>query len=143
MPIDFESGLVEPDIIVNGRALTFAECMAVRVAISTFRITLREPEIRRGVGEPLASNYDAHLATVERTMVPGMRMPEEGRAVMADDDIDTLNRYMVGSRGERVVIVRLRAEMSKAEALNLAASLVAIVGEAEEFKRVLQAVMNT
>jgi len=69
MPRDEASGLVEPDIVVNGRALTFAECMAVRVAVGTFRISLTDPEMRAGIGEPLAGNYDHHLANVERTML--------------------------------------------------------------------------
>lgn len=71
MPIDSDSGWVEPDIIVNGRALTFAECMSVRVAISSFRMTLTSGSFRDGVGPALASNYDHHLATVELTMLRG------------------------------------------------------------------------
>jgi hypothetical protein len=64
-----QDGLTEPEILVNGRALTFAESMAVRVAIGNFRITLTDRKIRRGIGERLASNYDHHLANVERTML--------------------------------------------------------------------------
>ena len=70
MPIDEESGWVEPDIIVNGRALTFAECMSVRVADSSMRISLAAPTLRAGLGE-LAANYDHHLANVELTMMRG------------------------------------------------------------------------
>jgi hypothetical protein len=69
MPKDTATGWVEPDILVNGRALTFAECMAVRVAIGNFRLMLSDPEMRAGIGEPLATNYDAHLAAVEQTML--------------------------------------------------------------------------
>jgi hypothetical protein len=69
MPKDTATGWVEPDILVNGRALTFAECMAVRVAIGNFRLALNDPEMRQGIGVPLADNYDAHLAAVERTML--------------------------------------------------------------------------
>lgn len=68
MPTDEESGLVEPDIIVNGRALTFAECMAVRVAIGSFRISLRSEGMRSGLGD-LGRNYDHHLARVEQTIL--------------------------------------------------------------------------
>lgn len=68
MPKDADSGLVEPDILVNGRALTFAECMAVRVAIGSFRISLTAGSLRAGLGEMLADNYDYHLAVVERAM---------------------------------------------------------------------------
>jgi len=64
---DEASGLVEPDITVNGRLLTFAEAMSVRVAIGSFRIGLSDLELRRQLGQ-LADNYDHHLAAVERTM---------------------------------------------------------------------------
>lgn len=63
-----ESGLVEPDILVNGRTLTFAESMAVRVAVGNFRLWLSDPENRVGLGARLADSYDRHLASVEQTM---------------------------------------------------------------------------
>ena len=69
MPTDKETGWVEPDIIVNGRALTFAECMVLRVAVSSFRMSLSAPSIRSGLGEPLAENYDRYLAHVEMVML--------------------------------------------------------------------------
>lgn len=68
MPRDDDSGLVEPDIVVNGRALSFAECMAVRVAISSFRLSLTAESLRDGIGQSLADNYDRLLVIVERTM---------------------------------------------------------------------------
>jgi hypothetical protein len=74
MPTDDDSGWVEPDIIVNGRALSFAECMAVRVAIGNFRISLTSAAMRVGLGEGLADGYDRHLARVEQTM---LRQPDE------------------------------------------------------------------
>jgi len=67
---DEASGWVEPDITINGRTLSFAEAMAVRVAIGSFRISLSDPEMRRQLG-PLATNYDHHLAAVEYTMLRG------------------------------------------------------------------------
>lgn len=73
MPTDRESLLIEPDIIVNGRALTFAECMAVRVAVSSFRMSLTSGTLRAGLGAGLADGYDHHLAEVERTMIEGLR----------------------------------------------------------------------
>jgi len=69
MPKHTESGWVEPDIVVNSRRLTFAECMAVRVAVGAFRISLSDAKFRRGIGEPLAKNYDQHLQVVEQTML--------------------------------------------------------------------------
>ncbi len=74
MPTDKESGMVEPDIIINGRALTFAECMSLRVAVSSFRIGLSAPSMRAGLGEGLAGGYDYHLARVEETMLRGGRV---------------------------------------------------------------------
>jgi hypothetical protein len=71
MPTDPDSGWVEPDIIVNGQALTFAECMAVRVAVSSFRIALSAESLRAGLGETLAAGYDHHLAHVEQAMMRG------------------------------------------------------------------------
>ena len=69
MPTDEESGWVEPDILVNGRALTFAECMAVRVAISSFRLSLTAQSFREGLGDAMVRGYDRHLARVEQTMM--------------------------------------------------------------------------
>lgn len=62
---------------------------------------------------------------------------------MSDDQVDTFNHYRVGRQGERVVILHFHAAISKSEALNLAAWLVTVVGDDEEFARVLQAVQNT
>ncbi len=69
MPIDPDSGWVEPDIVINGRALTFAECMSLRVAVSNFRMSLSAPMMRAGLGERLAEGYDHHLAAIEQTML--------------------------------------------------------------------------
>jgi hypothetical protein len=71
MPTDKESGMVEPDIMINGRALTFAECMTVRVAIGSFRLGLRSAAGRHGIGQELAENYDHHAANVEQAMLRG------------------------------------------------------------------------
>jgi len=73
MPTDKDTGWVEPDIVVNGCALTFVECMAVRVAISSFRLCLTNDEMRRGLGESLAAGYDRHLANIERAMRYGAK----------------------------------------------------------------------
>lgn len=60
------------------------------------------------------------------------------------DPIETFNRYGVGRRGARIVIMGLRAELSKDEALNLAAWLVALAEEHDgEFAGLLEAVRNT
>ena len=67
----------------------------------------------------------------------------EGNILAEDDPLDTFNRCGVGRRGDRVVILRFRAEMSTREAVNLAAWLMALTGEDDEFTRVLQAARNT
>jgi len=72
MPIDKESGWVEPDIVINGKELTFAECMVVRVAVSSFRMSLTAPFISEGLGA-IAKNYDHHLMNIERMMLKNSR----------------------------------------------------------------------
>jgi hypothetical protein len=66
---------------------------------------------------------------------------------VADAQIDTTNRFMVGLIGEKFQILNLRAlrgPITKADAFNLAAYLVAMAEEdAGEFQRVLDAVQNT
>lgn len=71
MPRDPETGMVEPDIIVNGHVLSFAECITMRVAITSFAMWLDDPANRVGLGEQLATNYDHHAAMIIRTMLHG------------------------------------------------------------------------
>jgi hypothetical protein len=61
--------LFEPDVTINGQALTFSQSMALRVAVSTFRITLSDKQFRRGLGDQLARNYDERLREVEDAML--------------------------------------------------------------------------
>ncbi len=64
-----------------------------------------------------------------------------------DDEIEPFNRHGVAVRGvgdERILILAWRAEMSKREALNLAAWLVVLAEEHDgEFARHLEAVRHT
>jgi len=99
MPKDESTGLVEPDLIVNGRALTFAECMSVRVAVGNMRIMLQDAEHRRGIGEQLATNYDHHLARVEQTMLTTSRAGATGQ-------------FPFGSSGRPDDLGELRAELT-------------------------------
>lgn len=58
---------------------------------------------------------------------------------------DTSNQFMVGARnnGARIVVVRLNAIMTKAEAINLAAWLVVLADPtAEEFDRVVLQILK-
>ncbi len=66
---------------------------------------------------------------------------------MPEEEIDTLNRFLVGARGvegEEIVILRPPlAPMSVDEALTLAAWLVAITGDEIRFEKILSAVKAT
>lgn len=64
-----DSGWVEPDITINGRTLTFGEAMAVRVAVSSMRISLSSRSCRQALGEQLSEGYDGLLAAVEQQML--------------------------------------------------------------------------
>ena len=68
--IDNETGWVEADVTINGRKLSFAESMALRVAVSQFRMSLSSETMREGLGA-IADGYDAHLQAIERTMLMG------------------------------------------------------------------------
>lgn len=41
---DEKTGFAEPDITINGTALTFAQAMTLRVAIGQFLMGLQEPD---------------------------------------------------------------------------------------------------
>jgi hypothetical protein len=59
------------------------------------------------------------------------------------NQINTFNKFIVGRRGEFVRIERLIAkELSTEDALLLAAWIVAIVGDREQFDRVYEAVCS-
>lgn len=73
MPKDKESGWIEPDIVINGQALTFAECMSLRVAVGSCRISFNAPSMRAGFGEGLAKGYDHHLANIEKLMLKNVQ----------------------------------------------------------------------
>lgn len=55
----------EPEIVVNGVRLTEAQAMAVRVAVTSFRM---DRDHLAGLG-PIGPLYDARLAEVEDVMV--------------------------------------------------------------------------
>lgn len=60
------------------------------------------------------------------------------------EEIETLNKFLVGARGDKVVIMLPpRGELSRKDALGLAAWLVAIAEQDNEFQSVLNAVRNT
>ena len=71
----------------------------------------------------------------------------EGRTDMADEKVDTYNKFLVGSRGKMGLCIMLPPgcglPIAYEDALNLAAWLVALTGEEERFKVVLEAVLGT
>lgn len=62
---DKDTGWTEADITINGQPLTFAESMALRVAVSSYRMFVREPGNAMDIGDRLARAYDERLASVE------------------------------------------------------------------------------
>ncbi len=60
-----------------------------------------------------------------------------------NEEIDTFNRFMVGVQGNKIVILAWQRWLSKAEALNLAASLVSLADPGgEEFAKIFEAIKN-
>lgn len=64
-----ETGWNEATIVVNGRELTFAESMSVRVAVGHFRMWLNNADTRAAVGVALTEGYNFHLRSVEEQML--------------------------------------------------------------------------
>lgn len=67
MITDPDSGWVEPTVVINGRELSFAEAMALRVAVQTFALQLSSPVMRDGLAQ-LGRHYQQHLTSIERMM---------------------------------------------------------------------------
>ncbi|MGH9900213.1 MAG: hypothetical protein ACRD68_00045 [Pyrinomonadaceae bacterium] len=65
----------EPEIAIEGTALSVGQSMAVRVAVSSFLLELQDEEMARGLGEKLADGYRARLTEVARLMAKGSRRP--------------------------------------------------------------------
>ena len=59
--------------------------------------------------------------------------------------MSTENKFFVGLKGEQIIIMRLpiNGVMSKSDALNLAANLVAIADDHDQFPGLLEAIKNT
>lgn len=56
---------------------------------------------------------------------------------------ETANIFLVGVKGERIAIQHFKREMTKLEALNLAAYLVTLADDKKEFANILEQVQNT
>lgn len=60
------------------------------------------------------------------------------------DELDISNTYMVGVSGANIIMLRPpRGSMSKSDALNLAAWIVALADDHSKFPEILSAVQNT
>lgn len=57
--------------------------------------------------------------------------------------MDTTNDFAVSTMGEKIIIMRLNAVLTKAEALRMAAWLVSLADDKNQFNEVLDAVQNT
>ena len=63
---------------------------------------------------------------------------------MEDTEIDTFNKFLVAGGGDGLVFLKpVPLRLSEADALLLAAYLVTMVGDDEQWGRVLKAVQNT
>lgn len=58
----------EAIITINGTLLTNAQAMSLRVAVTSFRFELAEPEMAEGLGE-IGKMYDACLIEVEQLLI--------------------------------------------------------------------------
>ena len=61
---DPEHGLTEADVTINGQALSFAESMVLRCAVSEMRMGMNAPAAKQALGQ-LADHYDYHLRKIE------------------------------------------------------------------------------
>jgi hypothetical protein len=57
--------------------------------------------------------------------------------------VETFNKFLVGVRGDDIVVLKENLRLSKADALNLAAHLVALADDNDEFQALYQAVCGT
>jgi hypothetical protein len=62
---DESTGWTEADITINGKHLSFAESMALRVAVSSYLMFVCEPASAKDLGEDLAKGYARQLSSVQ------------------------------------------------------------------------------
>ena len=72
MPRDDETGMVEADITINGTPLTFAQAMALRVAVSGYAMLIDAPTMRGQLGV-LSDAYLTHLSAIGRLMAQSIK----------------------------------------------------------------------
>jgi hypothetical protein len=67
---DESTGLNEPTVVIEGETLTFAEAMTLRVALSSFRLSMNAVTSAHALGE-MAKHYDYHAQRVEALLILG------------------------------------------------------------------------
>jgi hypothetical protein len=71
--IDKSSGMTEANVTIEGTVLTFAQSMALRVALSDFLMQLDDGEFTNGLGPELAQNYRDRCSEVLKLMLGNRR----------------------------------------------------------------------
>lgn len=64
--------IFEADVVINGRRLTYAESLALRVALGVFESYVSDPETAAAVGFELAANYRHHIVQVAKKVQQGI-----------------------------------------------------------------------
>lgn len=62
-----ETGWTEAEVIINGKPLSFAEAMTLRVAVSHFYMWLSGDEVERDMAD-LGIGYKSKLDSIEHKM---------------------------------------------------------------------------
>ena len=63
-------GMPEPDIVINGKTLTFGQAMTMRVAVSSFHMYVSDAQNAKVLGT-IAEGYAARCAEIETIMRGG------------------------------------------------------------------------
>ena len=65
-----ETDWTEPDVTINGHALSFGQAMALRVAVSSFLMSLSEPDALGDdeAGRGIAAGYRQRLIEIAKLM---------------------------------------------------------------------------
>jgi hypothetical protein len=93
------------------------------------------------VGRDIALHHLSDLDCVG--CVPRILSATGDKTVSVGEPIETTNSQLVSRQDDLVVVLMPRMSMTVEEALRQAAWLVAITGEMDRFKQILQAVCNT
>jgi len=70
---DDATGWTEAEIWINIRRLTVPEAMTLRVAITTFQMSVNDPETQDLLGSTLARGYARHCESIWNAMTQGAK----------------------------------------------------------------------